>query len=73
MIALKLTDEGNNVLELQMADHYEHTDQKTALLTIQGEDFGSGGDSQIGFTFENKSELNSFITWLVGIKKHLPD
>lgn len=71
MIALKLTDEANSVLELSLQPSFEDDSKKCVMLELSGNNNEKEEWQTNFFYFENQSELNSYITWLVGMKKHL--
>lgn len=72
MIALKLTDSFDSDLELSLTENLEDDSLKCVQLKLIRQDENEDWQEHF-FYFENKSELNSFITWLVGMKKQLPD
>lgn len=73
MIALKMTDNWGNVLQLSCSENVENSDLKIAFIELNGNDEDQDIAARLTYSFDKKSELNSFITWLVGIKAHLPD
>lgn len=73
MIALKLTDGFNSDLELSLQPNFDDDSKKCVQVKLTTGHEATGEWDETFFYFENKSELNSYITWLVGMKKQLPD
>lgn len=73
MIALKLTDESNSELELSLQPSFNNDSKECVMLQLSGDNNEDEQWRTNFFYFENASELNSYITFLVGMKKHLKD
>ena len=72
MIALKLTDSFDHDLELSLQPNFEDDSKKCVQLKLTTQDENNDW-METFFYFEDKAELNSYISWLVGMKKQLPE
>lgn len=73
MIALKFNDSSDNQLELSVEENMDDFDKKVVQLNIKSNNNEKDEDQTLFYYFDNKAELNTFITWLVDMKKQIPD
>lgn len=73
MIALNLKDTSQNDIKVYLDDNFDDETKKVVVFHITSSNNVADEEQELFYNVESKEQLNTLITWLVDMKKQLPD